>query len=248
MIDKIKIPKYIYNPKCKGSGIITCIPQTGKCPNNCSDCFFQSGRSYLEPLDKNLPQIPSTKQAEHKIVRMNDGNDSNVNRELVVQTALNYKDYFYNTSIPKDIKKFNAPVVLTINPGKTTDNSFYKLDPIPKNLMFVRIRTNMWNIDNIVFPAVDYYTSRKLPVVLTFMAYFLTPIPNEYRYKSHYIWKQRTSNKYWCLKQESINYIMDLFASNPYVYSCGYKGEHFCKFCGNCIREYYNTKERMNEI
>ena len=46
---------WIWNPKTKGSGILTCIPQTGICPNNCEDCFFQGGRSYLEPLSKNLP-------------------------------------------------------------------------------------------------------------------------------------------------------------------------------------------------
>ena len=42
---------YIENPKTKGSGIIACIPQKGLCPNKCEDCFFQSGRSYLEPLE-----------------------------------------------------------------------------------------------------------------------------------------------------------------------------------------------------
>ena len=35
---------YVENPKTKGSGILCCIPQKGRCPNNCSDCFFQSGR------------------------------------------------------------------------------------------------------------------------------------------------------------------------------------------------------------
>ena len=49
---------YIENPKTKGSGIITCIPQEGICPMKCDDCFFQSGRSYLEPLDINLPNMP----------------------------------------------------------------------------------------------------------------------------------------------------------------------------------------------
>ena len=48
---------YKENPKTKGSGIICCIPQKGTCPNNCEDCFFQSGRSYLEPLSENLPRV-----------------------------------------------------------------------------------------------------------------------------------------------------------------------------------------------
>ncbi len=46
---------YKENPKTKGSGIISCIPQKGVCPNKCEDCFFQSDRSYLEPLGENLP-------------------------------------------------------------------------------------------------------------------------------------------------------------------------------------------------
>jgi len=49
---------YKENPKTKGSGIICCIPQTGICPQKCDDCFFQSGRSYLEPLVDNLPNMP----------------------------------------------------------------------------------------------------------------------------------------------------------------------------------------------
>lgn len=46
---------YIENPKTKGSGIVCAIPQTGVCPIGCEDCFFQSDRSFLEPLDENLP-------------------------------------------------------------------------------------------------------------------------------------------------------------------------------------------------
>jgi len=34
---------YKENPKMVGSGMLACIPQTGRCPNNCEDCFFQSG-------------------------------------------------------------------------------------------------------------------------------------------------------------------------------------------------------------
>ena len=32
---------YKYNPKTKGSGVITCIPQKGICPVKCEDCFFK---------------------------------------------------------------------------------------------------------------------------------------------------------------------------------------------------------------
>lgn len=243
LIRNNKMSKWVYNPKLEGSGLIECIPQTGKCPNDCPDCFFQNGRSYLEPLEKNLPHIPPIRLTEGRVVRLNDGNDSNNQRELVEKTAKQYKDYFFNTSIPYKLDKFSGPVVLTINPGKMTDDYFFKLRKIPKNLMFVRIRTNLWNLNQIVIPAIKYYTDMGTSVVLTFMAYYTTPIPK--KYKKDYIWKKRTTNNYWCLKPEKIDEIMNKFKDNPYVYSCGVKGQYYCKFCGNCLREYYNTKERM---
>ena len=138
---------YLENPKTKGSGIICAIPQTGECPNKCPDCFFQSGRSYLEPLDENLPNMPSYEQSRGRIVRVNDGNDSNVDPDLVVQKTKIYEDAFFNTAIPKNLENFPGPVVLTINPGDMTDKDFYKLDTIPLNLMFIRFRTNTWNLD-----------------------------------------------------------------------------------------------------
>ncbi len=234
---------WIWNPKTKGSGIITCIPQNDTCPNNCPDCFFQSGRSYLEPLDKNLPHIPSRELAHNRIVRINDGNDSNFQRDIVIETAKQFPDYFFNTAISRDLGSFPAPVVLTINPKDITDQDYYKLEEIPDNLMFIRIRTNPWNFGKVVIPAVNYYTSKSVKVVLTFMAYYTAHIPEEY--KDYYEWKKRTLNSYWVLKQDRIREMIVLFSDNPYVYSCGVKGQHACTFCGNCIREYYNTKERM---
>jgi len=234
---------YIFNPKTIGSGIITCIPQVGLCPNNCEDCFFQSGRSYLEPLNDNLPQIPSKEITEGRIVRFNDGNDSNNQRELVMETAKQYKNYFFNTAIPYKLEEFFAPVVLTVNPGKLTDTDFHSLTvSIPKNLMFIRARVNSWNV-GLIGQIVDYYTSLKTIVVLTFMAYYTNNIPEQHR--EYYTWKKRTINTYWCLKQERVEEIFDLFRNNPYVYLCGYKGTYTCQRCGNCIREYFNTIERM---
>lgn len=231
-----------WNPKVKGSGIIECIPQEGTCPQKCPDCFFQSGRSYLEPLKENLPHIPSKNMARGRIVRINDGNDSNVQRELVEKTASMFIDKFFNTSIPYNIDKFPAPVVLTVNPSLLTDNEFHKVN-YSDNLMFVRIRTNTWNINNIVRPAINYYTNMSIPVVLTFMAYY-----NEDIHKDHiqnYTWKKRTINSYWCITSSALKSITDEFENNSLVYSCGYKGQSLCKYCGNCMREYYNTKERM---
>ena len=234
---------YIENPKTKGSGILCCIPQTGECPMKCADCFFQSGRSFLEPLDENLPNMPSKDQAEGFVIRVNDGNDSNNQRELVMESTKIYKDKFYNTSIPRDLDKFDAPVVLTVNPAKVT-NIRYRVvpDPIPKNLMFVRIRTNMWNLW-LVEEAADYYTERGVPVVLTFMAYFNKEVPKEY--KDFYEYRKRTLNSYYVIKFDAWKKVMALFETNPMVHSCSGPNNFKCYNCGTCLREYYSTKVRM---
>jgi hypothetical protein len=215
------------NPKTKGSGIICCIPQTGICPNKCKDCFFQSGRSYLEPLDDNLPNMPSVEKAE------------------------GHKDKFYNTAIAKNIEKFDAPVVLSVNPADLTDKDFHALDPVPANLMFVRARTNIWNATaespSLVDRIVDYYTSRKVPVILTFMAYFEQPIPEEY--EKYYTFRKRTLNSYHAITTAGWDMIMSRYKYNLLVYSCseieGELGNFKCERCGNCLREYYATRERM---
>jgi len=137
---------YIENPKTKGSGIVCCIPQKGHCPNKCPECFFQNGRSYLEPLADNLPNMPDPAQvnALGQVVRVNDGNDSNVQKEVVLPQTECYRDKFYNTAIP-DLDfpgvvarayaggqctetKRQMPVVLTINPGRLCDERFFTLE------------------------------------------------------------------------------------------------------------------------
>lgn len=238
--------KWIWNPKTKDSGIITCIPQPGLCPMGCDDCFFQSGRSYLEPLKENIPHIPSESLAEGRIVRINDGNDSNNNFDLVVEKTVHFKDKFYNTSINKNLDKFPGPVVLTVNPSRMTDFGFQKIIDVPVNLMFIRVRTNMWNIDGVVEPVVDYYTKINVPVILTYMAYYQTKIPKDYQ--DYYSFEKRTLNSYHVLNEKGMKLIRTKFQNNTLVYECGYKGTHSCIRCGNCIREYYRTKEKINNL
>jgi len=237
---------YIENPKTKDSGILTAIPQTGRCPNNCKDCFFQSGRSYLEPLGENLPNLPLSN--DFRIIRINDGNDSNIDRSVVESAAKQYKMYFFNTAIAVDLESFSGPVVLTVNPGEITDECFHKLLVIPANLMFVRFRVNSWNI-SLAREVVDYYTALRVPVVLTFMAYFEETIPS--KYKDDYIFRKRTLNSYWAITTSAWRRIMAYFEDNPLVYSCGKiegeKGTTLCSRCGNCIREYFNTIVRLDK-
>ena len=238
---------YKYNPKTKGSGIICCIPQTGICPNNCPDCFFQSGRSYLEPLDKNLPNMPSLQQIGHRIVRVNDGNDSNNNRKQVVESTRYLPQKFYNTANTIRMEEFPGPVVLTANPAYYTNTIIQKLDTIPKNLMFVRVRTNMWNLE-LVDAAIAYYTEKEVPVVLTFMAYFSESIPLEHR--AHYTFRQRTLNSYYAITTKAWESVMGKYKYNHFVYSCGKTegeaGTTLCSRCGTCLREYFNTMERLS--
>jgi hypothetical protein len=230
---------YIENPKTKGSGVICAIPQSGKCPVGCKDCFYQSGRSYLEPLETNLPNLPPIELTKGKVVRFNDGNDSNNQRELVLEEAKKYEHVFFNTSMMTDLAGFERPVVLTVNPGNLTDVRFHTIFPVPKNLMFVRFRTNMWNL-KLCDDAVDFYTSKGTPVVLTFMAYYTEAIPEIYQ--KYYELKKRTLNEYQVMTQRAWDEVMYRYKDNVLVYSCGKNaGVYSCARCGNCLREYFAT-------
>jgi hypothetical protein len=248
---------YIENPKTKDSGIICCIPQKGVCPMKCPDCFFQGGKSYLEPLNDNLPNMPSLKEVGNKIVRVNDGNDSCNNIDLVIKSVKKYKQKFYNTSIYDRMKwlKFDAPVVFTCNPGIKTDVEFNlggNYDNFRRKLMFVRIRTNTWNLENVVDKVIKNFTHPhyNISVVLTFMAYYdEKSIPEEHR--KYYVLRKRTLNSYYAITTAGWEMIMSRYKYNINVYSCGKVegelGKIGCSKCGNCIREYFNAIERMKK-
>ena len=236
---------YKENPKTKGSGIICCIPQTGECPNKCEDCFFQSGRSYLEPLEENLPNMPATIR-QFQVVRVNDGNDSNIDRSEVLRRTSIYPMKFFNTSIP-ELRHFQDPVVLTINPGEMTDKDFHRV--WTENLMFVRFRANLWNLE-LAKTAVQYYADREVPIVMTFMAYFKDSVRASHAH--YYVYTKRTLNSYWVITTSAWRKFMATWEGSPnekWVYSCskieGELGVHACRHCGNCLREYFATMERL---
>lgn len=185
--------------------------------------------------------MPTQLQAEGRVVRINDGNDSNVGYKSWVADTKKYPMKFYNTAIPENLDKFDAPVVLTVNPGKMTDYDFYQVGP--KNIMFVRARTNTWNL-TLVEEIVDYYSSKCIPIVLTFMAYFKETVPNEF--KADYIFRKRTLNSYWAITTNAWRRVMKIWQDTKWekwVYSCGKiegeKGTTACRHCGNCLREYF---------
>ena len=214
---------YRENPKTKGSGIICAIPQEGLCPVKCAECFFQGGRSYLEPLKDNLPNMPSLEQVGDKVVRVNDGNDSNNRAGFVRFETKHYKRRFFNTSIAVDLEMFKDPVVLTVNPHVMTNKSFYDLEEIPENLMFVRARVNTWNL-KIIDQIVEYYTENEIPVVLTFMAYFKSD-KFEVKSTTDYMFRKRTLNSYWAITTKAWRTIMKRYENNNLVYSCGRAGD-----------------------
>ncbi len=236
----------INNPKLDGSGILDCIPQTGKCPNDCPECFYNQG-FYLD-IKKDLPKIPTPEEAEGRIIRMNSGNDSANQKDLVIRTASQYKDAFFNTSISG--VEFPGPYVLTLNPGEKTDQSIWCVHD--SKIMFVRFRTNLWNLD-LLEEACRFYRDEPFPVVMTFMRYknrisikqnllFTTYNGNVHRYEPH----KHLLNDYWLLNQESCYLVYERISSRfKNVAMCGTRHSSLCRDCGVCLREYYRTKERM---
>jgi hypothetical protein len=235
---------YISNPKTAGSGIICAIPQKGKCPHNCADCFFQSGRGYLEPLEDNLPNIPFF-LTQNQVLRVNDGNDSNHQRTNVIESTDAFVGRrFFNTSVPKP---FDEPWVLTANPGKMTNTSFHQPHEISdiSQLMFVRFRINASDANlELAYQCCKKYTELDVPVVLTFMAYFNEPIPEGV--EDCYEERKRTLNSYHVIRYEEWEEIMT-WAREDFgrlVHSCSGPDNFKCKHCGTCLREFYRIQNQ----
>lgn len=204
------------NPKIAGSNIVECKPQVGYCKNNCNQCYYNRNEEYR---DASIVPVDTG-----KIVRMNAGHDSNIQRDLVIATSTLYKHVFFNTSIPNF--DFPGPVVFTANPDEEKIAVFIK---IPKNLMFVRLRVSSTNLDH-VQEAIGYYTSRLVPVVLTYMAYYTCP-PSE---PCCYEWRKRNINNYWC-PTEMFKKDVLLEYGNRLVSNCG----NLCKDCETCETWYW---------
>lgn len=224
------------NPKLVGSNIVDCIPQTGECPNHCSECFYNGGR-FFRTLDE--PLFPTEEEVKGKIVRVNTGNDSNNNRKLVVESTEKYVYRFFNTAIPK--LDFPAPVVLTINP-QYNDKAVF-VDPVPLNLMFVRVRVGIWDT-GIAREAVEHYVKRGVPVVFTFMRYYdRALIPAGAR--ESYEWRQHITNAYLCPKSEAIVQFMRYFGGTG-ARMCGMPWSSYCVDCGHCEEFYWRTLRRIS--
>jgi hypothetical protein len=185
---------------------------------------------------------------------MNCGNDSNNQRELVIETAKQYQHYFFNTSIPR--YDFPGPVVLTANP-KEEDGAHYAWpvwhgddwhSPAP-NLMFVRLRTSATNLRP-VDRAVAAWTAAKVPVVITFMSYYdRVPTVDEDLVRlgadECYVWKVRHINSYHCPTSAFMRTVMARYRENRLVSMCGSIDASYCRACRNCETHFLQTMKRL---
>ena len=232
----------IRNPKQIDSNVFDCIPQVGPCSIGCNQCFYNRPDAFYVPIDK--PHVPSVEEVGNGIVRMNCGNDSNHQRELVIETAQRYKHYFFNTSIPRF--DFPGPVVLTANPSEE-ESHLYIHPTAPNNLMFVRLRVSATNLP-LIDKAVEGWTALQVPVVLTFMAYYdkcpqvdeeVVGLPEEECYE----WKVRYVNSYHCPTPTFIRQVTQRYVGNRLVTTCG----GYCRDCHNCETYYWQTLKRLQE-
>lgn len=228
------------NPKLFGSEIIDCIPQTGHCPNKCTGCFYNNG--FYRPLDK--PQVPTVEEVGDRIVRVNSGHDSNIDKGLVLKTTEKYEKKFYNTSIGDF--DFPGPVIFTANPDEdkriTTSYAFFDKDFY--NLMAVRVRVNTWNL-HVCDIAINRFTEDGIPILLTFMRY---PLYEQVKEIDNYEFHKHIINSYYCIKEEAFNKIVARYADNELVQVCGKKyGNSYCKNCNHCEENYYRAMAKKKE-
>ena len=233
----------IENPKTEGTHIIDAIPQTGLCPMKCSECYYNDDGFYLS---KDVPNVPTSVEALGRIVRVNSGHDSNIDRTNVMNVTQIFRDRFYNTCIP--ILHFGRPTILTIN-GRDTDNSYvspHKIEGSLETLMALRFRVNTWNLP-LLENALNEYFSYGLhaPFILTPMRYkSVEAIPETHR--KFYTRRKHIVNDWWCLTEEGFLLVKSLMRY-PSAFLCGnpFDNSSLCSQCRLCEHFYVSS---MNKI
>jgi len=238
------------NPKQVGSNLYDCRTQVGKCKMNCSQCFYNRPGAFYCDIDK--PQLPSPKTVGHGIVRMNCGHDSNYQILGCIKQAKKYENFFFNTSIPQF--NFPGPVVFTANKDEEVLAQFplEGYDVMPQNLMFVRLRVSASNLQHIDIAVRNWALAARIPVVLTFMAYYekkalqkvLDNVPEA---EPFYEWKKRHINSYYCPTRLFKRQVMRRMKKigGRLVTLCGTLFSDYCRDCRNCESYYWITKKHM---
>jgi len=226
------------NPKMVGSNLVDCVPQHGPCPNNCDQCFYNN---WFYAGDE--PVVPTLEEVKGKIVRVNSGNDSNNQKELVLETTRQYPRRFYNTSVP-DLDFEDEPVVLTINPRQ--DDCWTAVDD-PRGLMSVRFRANTWNL-GMAHDAIKHYCyERNVPLVMTFMRYY----DKEGIQASGYEFRKHIDHDYWDITQEGFDSVMNALLPARLLFTCGTPENSYCRDCGVCETLYWRymcNERRAGEL
>lgn len=220
------------NPKQVGSCLYDCKPQIGLCPMNCRDCYYNAmGKDHD---DVKLPIIPTLEEVGDGIVRMNSLHDSNIDKEIVIKTAKQYKHVFFNTSISNF--DFPGPVVYTAGMSDLTDQ--WPSKPTPNNLMFVRVIVSYDN-EHVASRIISYWVARNVHVVLTLMRYKKKPNSDLYELKKH------ISNDWWCPTEVFKTKIADKYSKHRLINMCGTINSDYCKDCRNCEFYYHLTMKRL---
>ncbi len=224
------------NQKLAGSAIIDCRVQTGKCPRDCNQCYYNLFGKHEEVV---LPE-----RSTDKIVRMNAEHDSYYDKELCECQALGYKDSFFNTSFG-DLD-YPRPVVLTANSRETTPwKGWIRPHDFTEslaNLMFVRLRLSVENRFN-VYEAAAEWARQGVPVVLTYMRYYKDPPSwNNYEKRKH------IENECWQLTENSRSLILISAVHRVHNESLLYDCHGLCKDCRQCEIFYLLAKKRMQRV
>jgi len=263
------------NPKQEGTNFWDCVPQRGPCPMGCNQCYYNRVSECVychgagvfgsaEALSKCQhcngtgritayyigwePVVPSPEEVGEGIVRVNCGHDSNLQRDLVLKTAQQYKHVFFNTSILRF--DFPGPVVYTANPVEEEPAmSPFKLANMDlKRLMFVRLRVSASNLD-FIEQAIEEWTGGgvRVSVVLTFMAYYDGAVPQCPNGDRPYIWKTRHINSYWCATPKFMRKVLQQMKriNERLVTMCGTPESNYCRDCRNCESYYWQTIKRL---
>lgn len=246
---------YIENPKLVGSNLVGCFPQGKPCPIGCNQCYAnQPGASYA-PMD--CPNVPSPEEAGSRIVRMNDLGDSNIDKDIVLETAKQYENVFFNTSQPNI--DFPGPVVLTINadedrPSKWILPTWFLSHDLVR-LIAIRVRVTPANVYYLQ-DALAEWRARGVAVLLMHMRYYdrralvkmakcaMLGIAPMKALLERYTHKMHIKNESWQpneeLKRELENKLG--VGRHPNTYVC--EGP-LCKDCRQCEALYLLAKRRM---
>ena len=222
------------NPKTSGSGIVTCRPNVGRCPLGCAECYYNA-EGYWQ--DRDVAYVPTLEQVAGRVVRVNDGLDSNVDRGVVLAGTRQYEHRFYGTSIPQfDFE--GRPVVFTCNGRESIFTT------VTDEVMAVRVRCTTWGTRAGEDDLVRHYVEQGVPVILTFMRFGAAgSIPEQYRHG--YERGRSVLNEYWkatvLAKLDMLTHHMSVAGGKNagLVRVCGTLWSGLCRDCGTCEALYW---------